>query len=130
LVPEQGDDHAPVWRVVNKIDTRAGASVQPAQFAISAARGDGVGDLVTALGTYAADYFGAGDSALISRARHRTLLRDTADALARAERLAGQGDELVAEELRIAIHSLGRLTGRVDVEDVLDAIFRDFCIGK
>ena len=44
--------------------------------------------------------------------------------------MAGQGDELVAEELRIAIHSLGRLTGRVDVEDVLDAIFRDFCIGK
>ena len=126
--PEQGSDHAPVWRVVNKIDTRAGNG--SAQFAISAARGDGVGDLVAALGAYAADYFGAGESALIGRARHRTLLRETSDALGRAERLAGQGDELVAEELRIAIHSLGRLTGRVDVEDVLDAIFRDFCIGK
>lgn len=127
--PEQGADHAPVWRVTNKIDTRAGAT-QPAQFAISAARGDGVSDLVSALGSYAAEYFGAGESALIGRARHRTLLRETADALAQAERLAGEGDELVAEELRIAIHSLGRLTGRVDVEDVLDAIFRDFCIGK
>ncbi|MGN6283538.1 MAG: tRNA uridine-5-carboxymethylaminomethyl(34) synthesis GTPase MnmE [Afipia sp.] len=126
--PEQGSDHAPVWRVVNKIDTRAGNG--SAQFAISAVRGDGVGDLVAALGAYAADYFGAGESALIGRARHRTLLRETSDALGRAERLAGQGDELVAEELRIAIHSLGRLTGRVDVEDVLDAIFRDFCIGK
>ena len=126
--PEQGSDHAPVWRVVNKIDTRAGNG--SAQFAISAARGDGVNDLVAAIGSYAADYFGAGESALIGRARHRTLLRETSDALGRAERLAGQGDELVAEELRIAIHSLGRLTGRVDVEDVLDAIFRDFCIGK
>lgn len=129
-VLEQGDDHAPVWQVVNKIDMGAGASTQPSQFAISAARGDGVNDLVAALGAYAADYFGAGESALIGRARHRALLRETADALTRAERLAGQGDELVAEELRISIHSLGRLTGRVDVEDVLDAIFRDFCIGK
>jgi tRNA modification GTPase len=130
FAPEQGDDHAPVWRVINKIDMGAGASTQPSRFAISAARGDGVNELVAALGAYAADYFGAGESALIGRARHRTLLRETADALARAERLAGQGDELVAEELRITIHSLGRLTGRVDVEDVLDAIFRDFCIGK
>ena len=40
------------------------------------------------------------------------------------------GEELVAEELRLAARALGRLTGRVDVEDVLDVIFRDFCIGK
>ena len=39
-------------------------------------------------------------------------------------------EELVAEELRLAARALGRLTGRVDVEDVLDVIFRDFCIGK
>ncbi|MCH8002416.1 MAG: hypothetical protein IIA34_12250, partial [Proteobacteria bacterium] len=38
--------------------------------------------------------------------------------------------ELVAEDLRLALRALGRITGRVDVEDVLDAIFRDFCIGK
>jgi tRNA modification GTPase len=39
-------------------------------------------------------------------------------------------EELVAEELRLAARALGRLTGRVDVEDILDVIFRDFCIGK
>ena len=38
--------------------------------------------------------------------------------------------EIVAEELRIAIHALGRLLGRVDVEEILDSIFREFCIGK
>ncbi|MFB3102709.1 MAG: hypothetical protein ACE1ZV_05540, partial [Alphaproteobacteria bacterium] len=38
--------------------------------------------------------------------------------------------ELVAEDIRLAVRSLGRITGRVDVEDVLDVIFRDFCIGK
>jgi tRNA modification GTPase len=44
--------------------------------------------------------------------------------------VASQGEELVAEELRAAADSLGRLLGRVDVEDVLDAIFREFCVGK
>ena len=41
-----------------------------------------------------------------------------------------KGEELAAEELRAAAHSLGRLLGRVDVEDVLDVIFREFCVGK
>jgi len=43
---------------------------------------------------------------------------------------SGAHEELIAEELRAAATSLGRLTGRVDVEDILDVIFRDFCIGK
>jgi tRNA modification GTPase len=42
----------------------------------------------------------------------------------------GQGEELAAEELRMAARSLGRLLGRVDVEDILDVIFREFCVGK
>ncbi|MDE2065418.1 MAG: tRNA uridine-5-carboxymethylaminomethyl(34) synthesis GTPase MnmE, partial [Bradyrhizobium sp.] len=50
--------------------------------------------------------------------------------LERCLRVAGEGDELAAEELRMASQSLGRLLGRVDVEDVLDKIFREFCIGK
>ena len=43
---------------------------------------------------------------------------------------ARNDEEIVAEELRAAAQTLGRLTGRVDVEDILDVIFRDFCIGK
>jgi tRNA modification GTPase len=41
-----------------------------------------------------------------------------------------QDSELVAEDLRLAARALGRITGRVDVEDLLDVIFTDFCIGK
>ena len=128
-----GDDHAPVWIVRNKVDLLAAkgeARDGRTRFDISAARGDGVSDLVAALVAYAQDYFGSGEMALVSRARHRTLLRDTAAALRRAGEAVDRGDELIAEELRIAIHSLGRLTGRVDVEDILDVIFREFCIGK
>ena len=67
---------------------------------------------------------------MIGRERQRQLLRATADGLRRALAVAGEGEELVAEDLRAASHSLGRLLGRVDVEDILDKIFREFCIGK
>ena len=128
--PQTEDDHAPVWIVRNKVDLVASKDEEGAQFDISASRGDGVPELIAALVSYAQNYFGSGEMALVSRARHRTLLRETVAALDRAGRAADKGDELLAEELRIAIHSLGRLTGRVDVEDILDVIFREFCIGK
>jgi len=58
------------------------------------------------------------------------LLQQTAASLHRSIAVAREGEELAAEELRAAAHSLGRLLGRVDVEDILDVIFREFCIGK
>lgn len=128
------ENHAPVWRVRNKVDLILGSveevSWKSTQFNVSAEHGKGVPELVEALSAYAQSYFGSGEDALISRERHRTLLRDTIVALNRAEEMSGQGDELFAEELRVAAHALGRLTGRVDVEDLLDVIFREFCIGK
>jgi tRNA modification GTPase len=44
--------------------------------------------------------------------------------------MLNHGEELAAEDLRAAAYALGRLLGRVDVEDILDVIFREFCIGK
>jgi tRNA modification GTPase len=100
------------------------------EFAISAETGQGVDVLTAALAEFASSYFGAGESALISRARHRALLQQAAAALARATEAVAAGEEIVAEELRAAAQTLGRLTGRIDVEDILDKIFKDFCIGK
>jgi tRNA modification GTPase len=58
-------------------------------------------------------------------------LRETVLALHSAGQAAQDGrEEIMAEQLRLATRALGRLLGRVDVEDVLDVIFRDFCIGK
>jgi tRNA modification GTPase len=71
---------------------------------------------------------GGEESVLITRARHREGLMSCAAALERA--LAARELELVAEEMRRAGDALGRITGRVDVEDLLDVIFREFCIGK
>lgn len=129
---------APVWVVRNKIDLdmsgeRAGGSRvegQGTDFTISARRGDGVAELMLALVVFAGDYFGAREDSLIGRERQRELLQETVGALERSIAVAGEGEELAAEELRAASHSLGRLLGRVDVEDVLDMIFREFCVGK
>jgi tRNA modification GTPase len=123
---------APVWTIRNKIDLGTGFAGRQggADFAISASRGDGMQELMAALVNFAQDYFGSSEAGLIGRERQRKLLRETADSLRRSITVVEKAEELAAEELRTAAHSLGRLLGRVDVEDILDAIFREFCIGK
>jgi tRNA modification GTPase len=136
--PHAAIDHdgaAPIWSVRNKIDLEAAsrpladASGQGV-FQISASRGDGVPELIAALVGFAQNYFGGTEAGLISRSRQRKLLQETVASLQRCLAVIGQGEELAAEELRAASHSLGRLLGRVDVEDILDVIFREFCVGK
>jgi tRNA modification GTPase len=126
---------AVLWHVRNKIDLVPGApqaSSTPNAFAIAAKSGDGIDALEHALADHVARYFAAAESGIVTRARHRFALTETLAAIDRAlaEAASGAREELVAEELRAAGHTLGRLTGRVDVEDILDVIFRDFCIGK
>jgi tRNA modification GTPase len=101
------------------------------EFNISATSGAGFALLLAALGRQAESFLAGAETALVTRARHRHALEETLAALRRASsgQMAGHED-LLAEELRIAARALGRLTGRVDVEDILDVIFRDFCIGK
>jgi tRNA modification GTPase len=99
-------------------------------FSLSAASGDGFGTLVFELGAAADRFLTGAEQAVVTRARHRRALEQTIAALDRALMTNGLGEDLLAEDLRFAASSLGRLTGRVDVEDILDVIFRDFCIGK
>jgi tRNA modification GTPase len=94
---------------------------------LSALTGEGIDALLGALGAELAENYRNAAPAL-SRARHREALEDASAALDRA--LAAPLAELRAEDLRLAWRSLGRITGTVDVEDLLDVIFRDFCIGK
>jgi tRNA modification GTPase len=134
-VETQGEGTAPVWLVRNKIDLDTagrplGESAEGRVFQISASRGDGVPELIAALVGFAQRYFGGTEGGLISRTRQRKLLQETGASLQRCIAVIGQGEELAAEELRTAAHSLGRLLGRVDVEDILDVIFREFCVGK
>ena len=92
---------------------------------------DGCIKVVIKPGIAECNHLGAAEPALVTRQRQRRALEDTVVALKRAV-AEGKGgrEDIIAEELRLAARALGRLTGRVDVEDVLDVIFRDFCIGK
>ena len=94
---------------------------------VSALTGQGITQLVAALtARIAASYDGT--AALLTRTRHREALETAAEALRRS--LAADLPDLRAEDLRLAWRSLGRITGRTDVEDLLDVIFADFCLGK
>ncbi|WP_028133441.1 tRNA uridine-5-carboxymethylaminomethyl(34) synthesis GTPase MnmE [Bradyrhizobium japonicum] len=121
----------PVWIVRNKIDLGGtGSAAARGEFAISARDGVGIPELIQALVKFAAEFFGASESGIVTRARQRELLSRASDSLRRSLELVEEGEELAAEELRAAAFALGRLLGRVDVEDVLGAIFQKFCIGK
>jgi len=131
----------PKWLIRNKLDLvadpkgniqRSGIQIiDHRAFAISAKTGVGLDGLLTALTDYARDHLGASEPALVTRQRHRRALGEAGAALERALAEGATGrEDIVAEELRLAARALGRLIGRVDVEDILDVIFRDFCIGK
>jgi tRNA modification GTPase len=128
--PAQND--APTWIVRNKIDLDSTSTSRrdESRFAISASRGDGLAELIAALVRYAQEFFGSAEAGLIGRQRQRDLLQQAAASLQRSIEVIGGGEELAAEDLRSAAYALGRLLGQVDVEDILDVIFREFCIGK
>jgi tRNA modification GTPase len=131
-----------LWMIRTKIDLAAEhladdnartvlAAEEPHFYELSAVSGEGVDRLLSDLTEYARQTFESREPALVTRERQRRLLEAADSALKRAilEGKAGREDTF-AEELRAAAQALGRLTGRVDVEDILDVIFRDFCIGK
>ncbi len=101
------------------------------EFSISATTGEGFDALLAQLERAAKGILAGNESVLVTRVRHRRALEDALAALRRGQSAdVAAKEDLLAEELRSAATALGRLTGRVDVEDILDVIFRDFCIGK
>jgi tRNA modification GTPase len=128
-----------LWIVVNKMDllsTPEAAKIE-SRFdreltihLLSGRTAVGVDELVHALARFAEQYFPS-EPALVTRERQRRHLQETLLALRGVEQAAAEGrEEIVAEQLRLATRALGKLLGRVDVEEILDVIFRDFCIGK
>ncbi|MCD8526584.1 MAG: tRNA uridine-5-carboxymethylaminomethyl(34) synthesis GTPase MnmE [Alphaproteobacteria bacterium] len=112
--------------VSNKSDSGGGSAPG---IAVSAKTGAGLDELLKVIESRLHDLMGVRtDNPSLTRQRHRTALEEALVCLARAP--TAPLPELIAEDLRLAIRALGRITGRVDVEDLLDVIFRDFCIGK
>jgi tRNA modification GTPase len=120
--------------VANKIDLVPAADTDlspPAlpvsALPVSALTAEGIDRLLTVLGERVAQTYRI-EAPVLTRARHRQALEEAAAALRRS--FSAALPELRAEDLRLALRSLGRITGAVNVEDLLDVIFRDFCIGK
>ncbi len=111
--------------VVNKIDQ---CPAPPGILGVSALTGEGVPSLVEALTTRVRERLSVGGSLPVLRARHRESVESAAAAL--AQLAAARTPDLMAEDLRWAARAIGAVTGRVDVDDWLDVIFREFCIGK
>ena len=98
---------------------------------LSCLTGPGLDALLQRLSEEAGGQMAPGMAPVLTRARHRAALHAALDALRRAMGPAPNGElALVAEDLRLAVRAIGRITGRVGVEDLLDRIFAEFCIGK
>jgi tRNA modification GTPase len=121
--------------VMNKADlvgtapARAGAEDV---FVVSAKTGAGFEALERRLVQLVNERLAGDEVPLVTRARHRELVEEALGGVERA--LAGArsgiGAELVSEDLRLAARALGRITGTIDVEDLLERIFSQFCVGK
>jgi tRNA modification GTPase len=121
--------------VVNKCDLAvlpdplsvAGRAALP----VSCLTGAGMAALLETLAERAAGLLASGDEPLLTRARHRVALQGAAAALAHFSSAPEHAElALLAEDLRLATRALGRITGQVAVDDLLDRIFAEFCIGK
>ena len=129
-----------LWRpgdltALNKCDLagpRSSGGEDGDTFALSATTGAGLDALERRLGEIVREQLSSDEAPLITRARHRDLVAEALGHVERALEAAriGVGAELVSEDLRLAARALGRITGTVDAEDLLDRIFSSFCVGK
>ena len=113
-----------VW---NKADLPSATSHDGLRLSLKT--GEGFEQLLAAIGARVAEKLDRSREApVLTRARHRHALEQAQAALDRA--IGARQPELFAEDLRLATRWIGRITGRVDVEELLDVVFRDFCVGK
>jgi tRNA modification GTPase len=110
--------------VLTKADLRRGQG--HGALAISSLTGEGLSELIDAITKRAALALGRGD-ALVTRQRQAEAIKSAVTALAAID---GAADEVTADLLRSASEAIGRLSGRIHIEDVLDRLFGEFCIGK
>ncbi len=138
LLYDSADEEPPIASsetdicVANKVDATPNPDVSRETLAISAKTGEGVDTLLETIRSHLSDLGKTAPAPVITRARHRQGILEGLAALKQALNALdeGLGAELVAEDVRLATRRLGSLTGRVDSESVLGAVFSSFCIGK
>ena len=130
--PQALIDSSPIW-VENKSDlpsNKSRLSRNDPDYLISVRSGDGMAKFLDALKARIVASFGGWEPAMITRARQRECLETALQRLESARNQPGFAIELQAEDLRAAADAIGRLTGKINAEDVLGEIFSAFCVGK
>lgn len=124
------DAGRPVIEVITQIDK--GGTINKGALSISAKTGQGMDLLVSNLFEQLSQSGDQGRaSALLTRERHRVAVEEALEFIDRAMiSVHGTGVELIAEEIRLAARAIGKITGNVSVDDILDRLFSSFCIGK
>ncbi|NMM45008.1 tRNA uridine-5-carboxymethylaminomethyl(34) synthesis GTPase MnmE [Rhodospirillaceae bacterium KN72] len=122
------DREGDIFLILTKQDTEEEADQTTGLYPISSKTGAGLTQLLERLEEACQSRYGAAVAAVAVRARHREALAEACDALEHA--LIEREFALAAEDVRIAVTQVGRITGRVDVESILDVVFSEFCIGK
>ncbi|MEK1886087.1 MAG: tRNA uridine-5-carboxymethylaminomethyl(34) synthesis GTPase MnmE [Phyllobacterium sp.] len=123
-------DNDMVLRVGTKSDLAIPSQRAGCDLVISTRSDEGLDALLTTLETRAVEAVGNLADPLPTRRRHLELLAETSHELDAAIHQTNAPLEVRAEYLRTASYALGRITGHVDVEDILDVVFSQFCIGK
>ncbi|TGY89010.1 tRNA uridine-5-carboxymethylaminomethyl(34) synthesis GTPase MnmE [Marinicauda algicola] len=120
--------------VLNKTDLAAPPQIDVPEgvrvIALSVKAAEGLDALEAFLDETVLDRLGRREAPALSRARHRRAVEEALAALERAREQLGRHPELAGADLHLAVRALESLTGRIDVEDVLDRVFSQFCIGK
>ena len=113
--------------IFTKSDT-VSTTPSPSILTVSAQTGEGMEQLIAQLTDMVSTRYAGAGSSLITRQRHRDALEECLQFLGRLDK--NKPLELNGEELRLAARALGRVTGAVSVDDILDIVFSSFCIGK
>jgi len=132
-VPDElSDCKSKIIKVVNKSDMisqeQCSSYVASGFTVISAKQKSGISDLIDKISEKIGSNFTQGSSVLITRQRYREILNDVLTELDNFT--LNKPIELAAEDVRIAVRQIGKITGRVEVDEILDKIFGSFCIGK
>jgi tRNA modification GTPase len=128
LPPDLPEADLIVWNKADLFD-REGGFVREG-LSISLKTGEGLSMLQAMLQQKVQQKLDSNGAPLLTRPRHRQALGEALNALRHGLEAPADRPELLAEDLRLAMRAIGRITGRVDVEELLDFVFRDFCIGK
>jgi len=120
----------PIIKVRSKADVSESAAIEGDALSLSVRTGVGVDTLIDEIVRHAAAFFNEAGDAGLGTERQRAAVGKALEAIDRALNAAVLTEEFIAEDIRAALTAVGRVTGRVDVEDVLDEVFSRLCVGK